>query len=46
MDNYKKLFPSEYYAKFAQQNVRPDGRGPANARKLVINTGKLIGFVI
>ena len=41
MDAFRKIYPEEYYRKFLEQNVRPDGRGLTAVRKTVITLGSL-----
>jgi len=41
MDAFRKIYPEEYYRKFLEQNVRPDGRGLTSVRKTVITLGSL-----
>jgi exosome complex component RRP43 len=42
MENaFRKIYPEEYYRKFLEQNIRPDGRGLAGVRKTVITLGSL-----
>lgn len=39
MDNFKRLFPTEFYAKFIESNIRPDGRPLRKSRKITIGAG-------
>lgn len=39
MDNFKRLFPTEFYAKFIESDIRPDGRSLRKSRKITIGAG-------
>lgn len=41
MDAFRKIYPEEYYKKFLEQNVRPDGRGLSGIRKTIVTLGSL-----
>ena len=39
METYRKIYPSEFYSKFLQHQLRPDGRGLLRSRKTFITLG-------
>jgi exosome complex component RRP43 len=41
MENFKRLFPTEFYAKFIENNIRPDGRTLRKSRKISVGAGTM-----
>eukprot|EP01132_Coremiostelium_polycephalum_P005727 gene5727-7123_t len=41
MDAFQKIHPLEFYRKFLEKSVRPDGRSLENIRKTTVSTGSI-----
>lgn len=41
MDAFKRIYPEEYYLKFLEQDVRPDGRNLTDVRNTLISVGTI-----